>query len=208
MIKKINNLAVKLTAGLVLAVAVSPAAASALTAPDMPTNPQQTTSVQQTSSNPQLAAATIASAQSDIQCGINEAAGGDCSASSNPSGDLGTTIKKVLNIISAFAGVIAVIMIMVAGLRMVTSAGNEEGVKKAKGTIIYAVVGLVIVAVAQIIVHFVISNATLDSNTSGNSGNNTKSSSSSSSSGGLTGSPTNTQSSGASGGLRGKQVQN
>ncbi|HVX58728.1 MAG TPA: pilin [Candidatus Saccharimonadales bacterium] len=159
MFKKINNLILAFAASLV--VLVVPAAASARTAPDgSPANPQQTTSSQTSSSNPQKAAATVASAQSDIQCGINVAAGTDCSASSNPSGDLGTTVKKVLNLISAFAGVIAVIMIMVAGFRLITSAGNEESVKKAKSSIVYAVIGLVIIAVAQVIVHFVISTST------------------------------------------------
>lgn len=91
----------------------------------------------------------------DIQCGISQAAGNACSAP-NPSGDLGSTIKTILNILSAVAGVLAVLMIMVAGLRFVTSAGSEAGVKSAKGMLIYAVIGLAIVAVAQIIVHFVI----------------------------------------------------
>lgn len=101
----------------------------------------------------------VASAQSEIQCGINQAAGTNCSAGAKPSGDLASVIKKVLNLLSAVAGVLAVIMIMVAGLRLVTSAGNEEGVKKAKSTLVYAVVGLILVAVAQILVHFVIHTA-------------------------------------------------
>jgi ABC-type Fe3+ transport system permease subunit len=52
--------------------------------------------------------------------------------------------------------ILAVIMIIYAGFRYVTSGGSDEGVKAAKNTILYAIVGLVIVALAQLIVHFVI----------------------------------------------------
>lgn len=69
-------------------------------------------------------------------------------------------IKTILNIFSALVGIVAVIMIIYAGFRYVTSAGSEGGVKAAKNAIVYAVIGLVVVALAQIIVHFVISNVT------------------------------------------------
>ncbi len=69
-------------------------------------------------------------------------------------------IKKILNIFSALVGIVAVIMIIYAGFRYVTSAGSEGGVKTAKNAIIYAIIGLVVVALAQVIVHFVISNTT------------------------------------------------
>jgi hypothetical protein len=65
-------------------------------------------------------------------------------------------IKAALNILSIAAGVAAVIMIVIAGIRYVTSQGDSAGISGAKNTIIYAVVGLVIVALAQIIVKFVI----------------------------------------------------
>ena len=64
--------------------------------------------------------------------------------------------KTIINIISVVVGIIAVIMIIVAGFRYVTSGGKDESVKGAKNTILYAIIGLVIVALAQIIVHFVL----------------------------------------------------
>lgn len=69
-------------------------------------------------------------------------------------------ITVIINIISAIVGIIAVIMIIVAGLRYVTSGGKEEGVKNAKNTILYAIIGLVVVALAQLIVHFVLNKTT------------------------------------------------
>jgi hypothetical protein len=49
-------------------------------------------------------------------------------------------------------------MIIVGGLRYVTSGGSDASVTGAKNTILYAVIGLVIVALAQVLVHFVLSN--------------------------------------------------
>jgi hypothetical protein len=57
-------------------------------------------------------------------------------------------------------GIIAVVMIIVGGLRYITSAGNDTGVAAAKKTILYALIGLVVVALAQIIVQFVLNKST------------------------------------------------
>ena len=88
-----------------------------------------------------------------IRCGSDNAAG--VPPGSAPS-SLDTTIANVVNLISLVVGVAAVIMIIVGGFRYITSGGNQEGVKSAKNTIIYAIIGLVIVALAQIIVKFVL----------------------------------------------------
>jgi hypothetical protein len=69
-----------------------------------------------------------------------------------------SVIKKIINIISWVVGVISVIMIILAGFRYVTSGGQEKGVTGAKNTIMYAIIGLVVVALAQVIVRFVVSN--------------------------------------------------
>lgn len=65
-------------------------------------------------------------------------------------------LTDIINIFSVIVGIIAVIMIIVAGLRYITSGGKQESVTSAKNTILYAVIGLVIVALAQIIVKFVL----------------------------------------------------
>lgn len=88
---------------------------------------------------------------------------GECGAAGQPSCDppskgLDSTIKSILNILSVTVGTVAVIMIIIGGLRYVTSAGNPEAAKGARNTIVYAVIGLVIVSVSQIIVHFVLRN--------------------------------------------------
>jgi uncharacterized membrane protein len=67
--------------------------------------------------------------------------------------------SDIVNLLSAIVGVLAVIMIIYAGFRYVTSGGSDEAVKGAKNTIIYAIVGLVVVALSQVIVHFALSRA-------------------------------------------------
>ena len=107
-----------------------------------------------------------ANAQEAIQCGASGAAGQDISKKDIPqisteSGSkLSDTIKKILNVLSAVIGIAAVIMILIGGFRYVTSGGKQENVVGAKNTVLYAVVGLIIVALAQAIVHFVLREAT------------------------------------------------
>lgn len=70
--------------------------------------------------------------------------------------NLQSLLATIINYISIFVGVIAVIMIIVGGLQYITSGGDSGKVGKAKTTIIYALVGLVVVALAQFIVRFVL----------------------------------------------------
>ena len=75
-------------------------------------------------------------------------------------GKANALIEKIINIFSIIVGIVAVIMIIYGGFKYITSGGNQESVKTAKTTIIYALIGLVIVALAQIIVQFVLREAT------------------------------------------------
>lgn len=69
-------------------------------------------------------------------------------------------IKFVITVISFLAGVIAVVMIIVSGFKFVTSNGDSNSLSSSKKSLIYAIIGLLVVAMAQIIVKFVIKNAT------------------------------------------------
>lgn len=86
---------------------------------------------------------------------------GSCSKTDvGDSTSLNDLITKIVNILSVVVGIVAVIMIIIGGFRYITSGGKQESVTSAKNTILYAVIGLVIVALAQIIVHFVLKNTT------------------------------------------------
>ncbi|HEX5447647.1 MAG TPA: pilin [Candidatus Saccharimonadales bacterium] len=69
-------------------------------------------------------------------------------------------IHTIVNILTAIVGIVAVIMIIVGGLRYITSGGNDTSVTSAKNTILYAIIGLVVVALAQLIVRFTLSKLT------------------------------------------------
>ena len=68
-------------------------------------------------------------------------------------------ITAVVNVLSMIVGVVSVVMIIVGGFKFVTSGGDPAATKSAKNTILYAVVGLIVVAVAQSIVWFVLQSA-------------------------------------------------
>jgi hypothetical protein len=65
-------------------------------------------------------------------------------------------IKNVINTILIVLGMIAVVMIVIGGIRYTTSNGDASGVKGAKDTILYAVVGLVVAILAYAIVNFIL----------------------------------------------------
>lgn len=71
-------------------------------------------------------------------------------------GDNGV-FKKVTNTILYIVGIIAVIMLIIGGIRYVTSGGDAKKVTDAKNTVLYAIIGLVIAFLAFAIVNFVIS---------------------------------------------------
>lgn len=115
---------------------------------------------------PAALATAPAYAASDIQdslcSGTNlDLTGGstNCGNSNDSADNLNTLLTNIVNIFSAVVGVVAVIMIIVGGLRYITSGGDSNKVGSAKNTLIYAIIGLVIVALAQLIVHFVLNQA-------------------------------------------------
>lgn len=69
---------------------------------------------------------------------------------------LNTTIKNVINVMSIIVGVATVIMMIIGGFRYVTSNGDSNQITSAKHTLLYALVGLIIVSAAQAIVKFVL----------------------------------------------------
>ena len=73
---------------------------------------------------------------------------------------VGLLIARVLKTMLFIIGALSVVMIVYAGFNFVTSAGDSGKVNKAKGVILYAVIGLVVSLLAYAIVSFVTS--TLD----------------------------------------------
>src|SRR2546421_3567137 len=89
--------------------------------------------------------------------GLTTGTGTTCTAAT----DTGTQkvqdiVTLIVNIFSIIVGIVAVIMILVGGFKYITSGGDSGNITSAKKTIVFAVIGLVIVALAQFVVKFVL----------------------------------------------------
>ncbi len=65
------------------------------------------------------------------------------------------TIQQLTDVLIFIIGAIAVVMIIIGGIRYVLSAGDQTALTSAKNTILYAIIGLVVAFTAYAIVHFV-----------------------------------------------------
>jgi Type IV secretion system pilin len=148
MFKKITTSITALLTGVVLFGAVSAGVPAVAFAAAPPATPQNT------------------SLQNNLSCGANLDAsniGGDGSAcaaaTTTGAGSVNSLLTTTINIFSLVVGIIAVIMLIFGGLKYITSGGDSSKVGTAKNTIVFAIVGLVIVALAQVIVQFVLTKA-------------------------------------------------
>jgi ABC-type sugar transport system permease subunit len=148
MIKKIKSYALSIIALLTLLVPVAvPALAGAA------------------SSSTQGSAGTCSNTASNVASGANLAAGGSstgsvgCDSSTVSNSSVGKAASHIVSLFSIIVGAVSIIMIIYGGFRYITSGGDSGRVGNAKNTLIYAIIGLVIVALAQLIVHFVLNQA-------------------------------------------------
>ena len=105
-------------------------------------------------------AATVGAAPADEACEALAALGQPCDTDPDNPASQNTLVgvaEDVINILSWIVGIVSVIMIIIGGFRFLTSAGDAGNVQAARNTIVYALVGLAIVAFAQAIVAFVLS---------------------------------------------------
>ena len=114
-----------------------------------------------------LVPATVAIAQeNNTEAGLCR--GSQLDLTADCSGGVGTDegqenvnslVTTAINLFSWIIGIISVVMIMVGGVKYITSQGSSDSVSGAKNTILYAVIGLIVVALAQLIVRFVLGTA-------------------------------------------------
>lgn len=65
-------------------------------------------------------------------------------------------LQTILSLVFTVTGAISVMMVVIGGIKYASSQGDPQAVSKAKGTIIYAIVGLIVSIFAVSIVSFVI----------------------------------------------------
>ncbi|HOU75801.1 MAG TPA: pilin [Candidatus Dojkabacteria bacterium] len=69
---------------------------------------------------------------------------------------LDEVIRRFLNVASAVAALIAVVILIYGGIQYMISSGDSNKTEKAQNTIIYAIVGLVITAIAWLVIGFIL----------------------------------------------------
>ncbi len=109
---------------------------------------------------PVALAQTSPEIQQGLCAGVNLDVNNPNCQNSQATEKLNSLIRTIINLLSLVVGIVAVIMIIVGGLRYITSGGSDTGVTGAKNTILYAVIGLIIVALAQLLVRFVLNKVT------------------------------------------------
>ncbi|MCR5700493.1 MAG: pilin [Candidatus Saccharibacteria bacterium] len=75
---------------------------------------------------------------------------------SGTSEQLPSVVQNILYVVIGISSIIAVIFIIIGGVNYMTSSGDAGKVKKAKDTILYAVIGLIVCALAFAIVNFAV----------------------------------------------------
>lgn len=81
---------------------------------------------------------------------------GFCAHSGSGSDTSTIQIKNLINLLMFALGAIGVIVIIIGGLKYVTSDGDAGKIKQAKDTILYAVIGIVVALMAGAIVQFIV----------------------------------------------------
>jgi len=80
----------------------------------------------------------------------------DVSNTNNPIFGQNSLIIGIANVIAYIAGIIAIIILIVGSIKYITSNGDSNAVSSAKSTIIGALIGLAIIALAYTIIDFVV----------------------------------------------------
>ena len=70
-----------------------------------------------------------------------------------------TELAKIMSVVFAIAGSLALLMLAIGGYRYIISRGDPSATAQAKNTILYSIIGLVVVMVAASVVAFVVSAA-------------------------------------------------
>lgn len=136
MIQRFKRFSVTMAAIFTLAMPLAFAGAASAQSPD-PTN-------------------AVCTGASTLQLQPDGSPGTGCTGTSGTPDKVNKLITDIINIFSVVVGIVAVIMIIYAGFRYITSGGKQESVTAAKNTILYGIIGLIIVALAQVIVKFVL----------------------------------------------------
>jgi len=87
-------------------------------------------------------------------------AGAECARGNGQPAQLfgdGSVFRRITDILLFLVGAVAVIMLIVGGIRYIVSGGDQSQVTAAKNTILYAIIGIIVALLAYALVQFVLS---------------------------------------------------
>lgn len=155
-IEKLRNNIIYILTGLLFGAAVFFCLSlNAYAAPDTASGGSGNSAQEEQEADIQNAACTGADLKYASELDGNECAFGGLDANEK----LNRIISEIINFFSIIIGIVAVLMIIVGGFRYIISGGDSANVTSAKNTILYAIIGLLVVAFAQFIVKFILSKA-------------------------------------------------
>lgn len=96
----------------------------------------------------------------ELNCGAQgNLTGTNCESSAGADNTINATVKRAIQIFQVIVGIISVFMLIFGGLKYITSGGESSNISAAKNTILFAIIGLIVVALAQVIVQFALNRA-------------------------------------------------
>jgi hypothetical protein len=87
--------------------------------------------------------------------GLEQGMGALAGVTGVPTGDVRGTVVRLIGTVLSFMALAATVIVIIAGIMIVTSFGNDDRVEKAKSAIKYALIGLVVLLFARAIVSLV-----------------------------------------------------
>ena len=72
--------------------------------------------------------------------------------------DLLTPLRNIVNALLTFAAVVAVIFVIIGGVRYIVSQGDEDAQVQARNTIVYSVIGIIVIMLSTVIINYILAN--------------------------------------------------
>ncbi len=91
---------------------------------------------------------------------LGQVTGNSCESVDESGVSIQNVVEGALNLLTFVAGMATVVMVIIAGVKYVTSQGDSAAIGNAKATLLYALVGIVIVLLSQTIIFFFVGNTT------------------------------------------------
>lgn len=91
-----------------------------------------------------------------VKCGGSAGTSAVCNADGNPITGPSGALTRVTTLVAYIAGIAAILIMIIGGIMYILSGGDSAKVSTAKNTVLYALIGLVVVILARTIIVFVI----------------------------------------------------